>query len=912
MPIEGKSAMTPERLREIRILFEQAISGSQSERMVSLMAVRMRDPEIAGEVEALVAAYDRRTGFIEDPIARLGQADPPTIEAGKPIGGWIGPYQLLEIAGEGGMGQVWRAEQTHPVHRIVALKLIKVGMDTHEVVRRFQSERQALAVMDHPAIAKVFDAGSTPTGRPYFAMEYVEGIAITKYCDQQRLTVPDRLRLFVKVCEGIQHAHQKAIIHRDIKPSNVLIAKVDGKPVPKIIDFGVARAISPESLDDTTLTRHGTVLGTPNYMSPEQASPLGSPVDTRTDVYSLGALVYELLVGVMPHQVLGLSLQEALRKIREEPVERPSARYRALGMDGEVAAKRQTSAPALYKELSGDLDTVILKALKRNPDNRYESASELAADLGRYLHREPIQARPPSALYLTRKYVRRHWVSVMGVAAASLLAAAFGIWQNIELHRITRERDRADRVSQFMSDMFQVSDPSENRGNQITAREILDRSSAGIEQGLSDDPELQAKLMSLMGRVYYGLGLYSRAETLFRHSLSSRLRLAGPNSLDAAQSRYDLATVLRATANRTEAKSLDLQTLEIRKRLLGEDHPETLKAMNSLAADWERDGAYDQARQLQEVVYRADARVLGPEHLETLVAMEHLGELLFSEGRLSEAAEFAHSALDKERHTLGPDHPETLAAIHLLADILCDEGRYGEAETLLRELLTARTKVLGPGHRDTLNAMKALAVALDWQGRLAEAEELERKVVAGETKLLAPDDPNLLLAMSDLAHILSDREQHAEAESLSRKVLETSRRSLGAENPRTLYFASSLTSILLPRGSLEEADRIASQTRDAQIRLLGRGHAQTVFTTYTLARINARRGRADQALSLLHDAVDHGLSASYLRKLAQEPNLRPLHDDPRFYSLVLSLPRSIDPAKQHGKTGSSAGEQLNK
>jgi serine/threonine protein kinase len=747
--------------------------------------------------------------------------------------------------------------------------------------------------MDHPNIAKVFDAGTTPDGLPYLVMEYVEGDPITNYCDKNRLTVRERLQLFIQVCEGVQHAHQKAIIHRDIKPSNVLVVDVDGKPSPRIIDFGVARAISSEGVGEQLVTRMGSLLGTPEYMSPEQANLLGGNVDTRADVYSLGVLLYELLVGVVPHANAGQPLGEILRRIREEPAQRPSVRFREKGMDSQVAQKRQLTPTELADALKGDLEVVVLKALKKNPESRYASPADLASDITRYLSFQPIVARPASFVYLTRKYIRRNWLTVLAALFSVILLIAFAIWQTIQIRRITEERDRADRVAQFMIDMFRISDPSESRSNRMTARDILERSSKEIETSLPKDGAMRAKLMSVMGRVYFGLGLYRQAELLFRHSLDSRRQVYGNGSVEAAQSMNDLAMALRFTGRLAEAKQLDLGALEIRKQKLGEHHSDTLQSMNSLAADMEREGAYGEARRLQENVYRADLRILGPEHVETLAAMRSLGELLFNEGRLHKAEGYARNTQQIQRRKFGPDHPDTLETTHLLAAILCDEGRYAEAEALFRELLFTRTKVLGSEHPDTLRSMKALAVPLNWQGKLEEAEKLDRQVVISEEKILAPDDPTLLQAISDLAHILADLGKYEESVQLARKVLESSSRSVGPKNPRTLFLKGALASILLQEGSLKEAEQLARETRDAQIEILGSNHTQTASTTYTLARIAARRGQADEAISLLQDAVDHGLARGYLLRLADEPNLKLLHNNSAFRSFMLSLEKRL-------------------
>jgi len=360
----------------------------------------------------------------------------------------IGPYRLVQRIGVGGMGEVWRAEQTAPFHRTVAIKLIKAGMDTRAVVARFETERQALALMEHPNIAKVFDAGATPEGRPYFVMEYVPGLPITKYCDKLRLTLHDRLALFTQVCEGVQHAHQKAIIHRDLKPSNVLISEVDQKPVPKIIDFGLAKAAGARLGEATLYTEVGGVVGTPDYMSPEQSDSTERNIDTRTDVYSLGVILYELLVGALPFssRQSEAGTPAMLEKIRSEEPTLPSAKFKALGPSShESAAKRQEEPQALRRRLRGELDWITVKALEKERSRRYGSPSELSADIQRYLKNEAVLAGPPSTSYRAGKFIRRHRFGVGVAAAAVLLLIAFAVTMAVQARRIAKERDRANR-----------------------------------------------------------------------------------------------------------------------------------------------------------------------------------------------------------------------------------------------------------------------------------------------------------------------------------------------------------------------------------------------------------------------------------------------------------------------------------
>jgi serine/threonine protein kinase len=890
--------LTPERLQHIRRIFESAIELSPSEREPRLLEAAADDPMLVLEVRRLISAHERRNEFIDRPLANFEScARSAQPEVHRP-GAMVGSYQLLQLIGEGGMGEVWRAGQNTPVRRIVAVKLIKAGMDTREVVARFESERQALALMDHPAIAKVFDAGSTQQGRPFFAMEYVSGTPITTYCEQRHLTTRERLQLFIPVCEGVQHAHQKAIIHRDLKPSNILITEVDGRPVPKIIDFGVAKAISQPLNAQSLFTRVGAILGTPNYMSPEQACSAGEDIDTRTDVYSLGVILYELLVGALPFDFRKLAFDEILHKLREANVSRPSSRFRTLSEQPSIARNRRTEPAVLIRQLRGDLDAITLKALEKDRSRRYGSPTELASDIERYLGSEPIAARPASFGYQARKYVRRHRAGVAVSLSLVLLLAVFAIAQAIQLDRITRERDRADRIANFMTTMFRVSNPSESQGNKITAREILDKASNDIGTGLAGDPELQAQMMELMGTVYYNLGLYPRAESLLRRALETRTHIFGLDRAETAQSMSDLAGAVDREGHHIEAEKLDRQALSIRTHIDGPNHPDTLRSMNHVATILVERGQYAEAEKLHRKVFDTRLKVLGPEHPDTLTSMDNLGNTLGDEGRYKEAEALERSALEIKRRVLGPVHPETLRAIHHVADTLYDEARYAEAEKFDRELLALRIRVLGPEHPETLNSMLALANALEGQAQYADAERLVRQAREIQRRILGPEHPNTLLATNNLAELLAEQGKYEEAEKLHRDVIRIRTRILGPEHPHTLYSESKLAWVLILRGRLDEAEELSRETRKIQLRVLGPNHPDTADTTCNLASIAAHRGQTEEALSLLRDAIDHGLKPTEALGIDKDPRLKPLRGDSRFATL-------ISYARQHAATATT-------
>src|SRR5215472_3926022 len=529
-------------------------------------------------------------------------SSPAQTEHGRPKS--VGPYRLHRKLGQGGMGQVWLAEQTAPLRRQVALKLIKAGLFDDSLLDRFQAERQSLAIMNHPAIAKVFDAGATPEGQPYFAMEYVHGLSITDYCDRKRLKIPERLDLFIKVCEGVQHAHQKAIIHRDLKPANILVVEVDGKPTPRIIDFGIAKALSSKTAPDSFLTQFaGGFVGTPGYVSPEQADPAVVDVDTRTDVYSLGVILYVLLTGCLPFDSAlwkQKPFPEVLRQLREEDPPRPSTRISTTRETQKTTAQlRRVEPQQLISLLHGDLDWIAMKAIEKDRDRRYATPSALAADIERFLQNRPVEARPAGAAYRLRKYVRRHRVAVGVASGLAAVLLTFAITQAIQLRRITRERDRADRVSAFMANMFQISDPSESRGNSVTAREILDRASKDIDTGLAKDPQLQAQMMDVMGLVYQNLGLYLQAQSLLEKAVTIKRPLFGEGGLETLKSMNALVSVLAHQGRYKEAEKLGRQTVELARIKLGPTDRNTIKSMHDLGSVLEDEGQFEESEKLE-------------------------------------------------------------------------------------------------------------------------------------------------------------------------------------------------------------------------------------------------------------------------------------------------------------------------
>jgi non-specific serine/threonine protein kinase/serine/threonine-protein kinase len=624
------------------------------------------------------------------------------------------------------MGEVWAAEQTAPVRRPVAIKLVKAGMDTRQVLARFDAERQALAMMDHPCISKVFDAGETDEGRPYFVMEQVAGYPINDYCDRHALTTRERLALVLQVCDAVQHAHQRAIIHRDLKPSNVLVSLQDGLAVPKVIDFGVAKATAQPLTENSLFTEVGALIGTPEYMSPEQADLTVQNVDTRTDVYALGVMLYELLVGALPFEPKALreaGFDGIRQMIREVEPPKPSSRLGTLGgpRSSVAATQRRVDVPTLRRQLAGELDWITMKALEKDRDRRYGSPAELAADVRRHLRHEPVLAGPPSTVYRTRKYIRRHRVGVVAATLAVIALGGFAVAMGMQARLTAREVEAKRQVSEFLAELFKVSNPSEARGGNITARELLDKGVVKIRGSLKGDPRVRAELLTTMGTVYLGLGLYDQAEPLLREALETQRRELGSEHPDTLRSAVEMGRLLHATLRDRESEAVLAETLEIQKRVLGPEHPDTLRTTGDLARAYWGEDRSKEAEALYRELLAIQKRVLGPENIETLRSMHGLGQAVQNQLRFEEAEAIFKETLALRKRVLGPEHPHVLNTMMHLAFSYKSQGRMREAEALTREALDIGNRVLGPGHFDMLYTRLNLATWTAADGRRTES-----------------------------------------------------------------------------------------------------------------------------------------------------------------------------------------------
>jgi len=865
--------------REIEV-FNAALELPPAERVAYLDLVCAGDHALRKRVEELLQAGDKAGAFLgtpaADPQSAGGTIRLAHIPTQKP-GDRIGRYKLLQQIGEGGCGVVYMAEQEEPVRRRVALKVIKLGMDTKSVIARFEAERQALALMDHPNIAKVLDAGATEAGRPYFVMELVKAIPITRYCDENNLSTAARLELFIQVCQAVQHAHQKGIIHRDIKPSNILVADRDGVAVPKIIDFGIAKATTDQRLTDKTLfTAFEQFIGTPAYMSPEQAKMSELDIDTRSDIYSLGVLLYELLTGKTPFEakrLLEAGLDEIRRIIREEEPARPSTKLHTLDAAEQttVAKHRQSDPPKLMHLIRGDLDWIVMRCLEKDRARRYETANGLAMDIQRHLENEPVLARSPSAGYRLQKAWRRNKTTfAVATLIAVVLVAATGVstWQAVRATKAEKlaagrliesenARNEAEAISKFLTEVFQSPDPARD-GRTITVAETLGAAAKKLETELTNQPVSRARLQTTLGLTYFALGLYAEAIPLQEKARDYYLSAFGPESLDTLHAMNSLATSYAALGRPDEAlKALKLreQVLAFARKVLGPEHPDTLKAMGNLALSYDDTRRQDEALKLREQVLALRRMVSSPKHPDTLVAMHNLANSYEGLGRRDEALKLREQVLPLFRKVLGPKHPTTLNSMQNLADSYDDGGRRDQALALREQVLPLCREVLGPEHPGTLRAVNHLANSYDDAGRLDESLKLREESLQLSRRAYGQESLDTLAAMNNLAISYAELGRRDEALKLREQVLALDRKVSGPEHPNTLKSMENLAISYNESGRLDEAIKLGQEELALARKVIGPEDPDTLNAMGNVADELASAGRGNEALKLIEEAL---------------------------------------------------------
>ena len=758
----------------------------------------------------------------------------------------IGPYRVLRELGQGGMGAVYLAARAdEQFQKRVAIKVIPAGADSAEVIRHFKRERQILAALNHPNIAKLLDGGTTEDGLPYFVMEHVEGEALLAYCDSRRLPISERLKLFLAVCSAVQYAHRNLVVHRDIKPGNILVA-ADGSP--RLLDFGIAKLLNPEVLGEAPTAT--AMAMTPEYASPEQVR--GDRITTATDVYSLGVVLYELLTGLRPYALRSRDPLDVMRAVAEQEPSKPSAAIERLRVreamvpDGNnsiaetsvaVSLAREGTPARLQRRLRGDLDNIVMMALRKEPPRRYPSVEALAEDVRRHLEGIPVAARKGTLTYRGSRFVRRHRLGVLAATAVLALLVGFPVAMTVQSARVARERDRAQkerataqreretaqRVSAFLVDLFKVSDPSEARGNTVTAREVLDKGAAKITTDLKDQPEVRATMMDTMGNVYRNLGLFEKAATLLQEALLERRAVLGNEHPDVATSLHNLATVRAQRGEHATAEGLFREALAMRRRLLGNEHPDVAKTLGIMANVLYSKGDYAEAEALYREGLALSRKLMGNEHASVAMGLNNLALVLKEKGDYAGAESLQREALALWRRLLGSEHPYLPLAMNNLATLLTEKGEYGEAESLLRDALAMGRKLLGKEHPEVAMYLSSLADTLCRDGKPREAEPAAREALVIFKKALPGGHPYIAETESVLGGCLSLAERYEEAEGLLLASYPVLKARTGERSLETLRALERIVHLYELWGKPDQAARYRHEPAASAVKTTGAG-----------------------------------------------------------------------------------------
>lgn len=825
-------------------MFEAALELAPGERAAFLSEACRGDTSLRGEVEALLSSDNKAAGFLDGRLeaatALFGDGEAPLAE-----GVVIGAYRIVRELGRGGMGTVYlagRADDTYK--KRVAIKLIKRGMDTEEVLSRFRNERQILASLDHPNIARLLDGGTTGQGLPYFVMEYIEGQPIDRYCDEKQLTTAERLQLFRTVCAAVHYAHQNLVVHRDLKPTNILVTN---EGAVKLLDFGIAKLLNPDLYARTDVATAQWVRPmTPDYASPEQAR--GLKITTASDTYSLGVVLYELLTGRRPYRITSYTPREIERVICEQEPEKPSTAVHRVetepSPDGEtqialspekVSRTREGQPEKLRRKLAGDIDNIVLMAMRKESHRRYSSVEQFSEDIRRHLEGLPVRARKDTFGYRAGKFIGRHRVGVVATALVAVLIVGFAVLTLVQSARVAaesdrakRERVRAERVSTFLQDIFKVPDPSQSRGNTVTAREILDRGAEKISQELKDQPEVQATLMDTIGLVYFNIGLYDRAAPLLEEALKTRRRILGDDHLDVARTLTNLAQVRAESDDLEASESLTREALAIRRKHYGAEHAEIAESLNDIAYLSRAKGEVETAEALYREALAMRRKLLGNDDLYTASSLSNLAVLLANKGDLAAAEPLYREALQALRKSYGDDHPDVSLTLNNLGSLLRAKGDYAAAERAHREALAIRIKLHGEEHLMVSLSLHNLAAVLNEKGEVVEAEALWRRSLAMRRKVVPAGHRTMAIALYSLGKLLLEKGEAASAEPMLREALVIQRKTSPKNDWSTHDTASVLGACLTALRRYDEAEPLLTESYEGLKAGRGAGDKRTL------------------------------------------------------------------------------------
>ncbi len=858
-------------------------------------------PDLRNRIDQLVSAHFQSNALLDvpetdqtTPHASAGSETASSSIAAEVAGTVIaGRFKLLQQIGEGGMGSVWKADQTEPVKRRVAVKLIRVERgQSRTILSRFEAERQAIAVMDHPHIAKLLDAGTTAEGSPFFVMELVKGIPLNDYCDEHKLSIRDRLQLFMQICSAVQHAHQKGIIHRDLKPTNILVENHEDKPVPKVIDFGLAKATSGLQLSEHTLfTAFGSVMGTPLYMAPEQANFSAVDIDTRADVYALGVILYELLTGTTPitrESMKKAALDEMLKLIREQDAPTPSSRLSTSESKPSIAANRQMEPQKLGRFVKGELDWIVMKALSKERDRRYETATGFARDVERFLNNEAVAAGPPSTSYRLRKFVKRNRGQVIA-ASLILLALLAGLaGTGLGLMRAERQRLVAERAA--VAERLAKQEAESRRGEAETqerralageklASERLVQVEAEKKKTEEEKKVAVAVKDFLQNKLLGQADVRAQADALLKAGALAAEAKTNPTigelldraavelseakieanfpgqPLLQAEILFTVGNTYRGVGAYERAIGFSQRSLALRKQHLGTDHPDTLNSMDDLAAAYQDAGKLDLALPLHEETLKLKKAKIGPDHPDTLMSRNNLAMAYQAAGKLDLALPLFEETLKLTKAKLGPDHPYTLTSMNNLAAAYQAAGKLDLALALDEETLKLKKAKLGPDHPETLASMNNLAVAYQAAGKLDLALPLFEETLKLRKAKLGPDHPHTLLTMNNLAFTYQDAGKLDLALPLEEKTLELKKAKLGPDHPETLRSMNDLAWTYQAAGKLELALPLCEETLEHRKAKLGPDHPDTLMSMNNLALAYRAAGKLDLALPLFEETL---------------------------------------------------------